>query len=335
MREIVKAIKKSKNIAIFSHKSPDPDAIGSALALKSALEKIGKKVGLFCDDEMTGNFGFLMGFEEYNTKNLEGFDLFISVDVASSQLLGKFEEQFVNFANNIKIDHHASGSEFAKVELVNHESACAIVIFELIEALKIKIDSNIATDIYFGICGDTGIFRNNNTDSKTFLVCSELLKLGAEYRKVYSEFFDKRTIENLFLTSNAILNAIINDDEKYAIMSVSTEDYEKFGANESESIGNLPNVFLNCGYKIAAILKQKTDGIHVSFRSKFDFDVSKIAEKFGGGGHKNASGCSIIDSIQNAENMVEKEIKNYLKENKWWKVILKLHKKQNFYQWRK
>ena len=97
-------------------------------------------------------------------------------------------------------------------------------------------------------------------------------------------------------------------------MSVSTDDYNKFGANENESIGNLPNVFLSCGYKIAVILKQKRDGIHCSFRSKFDFDVSKIAEKFGGGGHKNASGCLIIDSLTNAENLVEKEIKIYLKE---------------------
>ena len=314
MRDIIKLIKNSKSIALFSHKSPDPDAVGSALAFKFALNKIGKKVSLFCDDEMTGNYAFLDGFSEYNTNSLDGVDLYISVDVASSGLLGKFEEEFKNFANTIKIDHHSSGSSFAKKELVNFDSACSIVIYELIKAMKIKIDSNIATDIYFGICGDTGIFRNNNTDSKTFLICSELLKLGADYRKVYSEFFDKRTISNLFLTSNAILNAIIDDEMKYAIMSVSSDDYEKFGASESENIGNLPNVFLNCGYKIAVILKQKTDGIHCSFRSKFDYDVSKIAEKFGGGGHKNASGCSIIDSLTNAENLVEKEIKSYLKE---------------------
>lgn len=314
MRDIIKLIKNAKSIALFSHKSPDPDAIGSALAFKLALTKIGKKVSLFCDDEMIGNYGFLEGFSEYNTSSLEGVDLYISVDVASSGLLGKFEDEFKAFSNTIKIDHHSSGSPFAKKELVKFDSACAIVIYDLIKAMKIKIDANIATDIYFGICGDTGIFRNNNTDSKTFLVCSELLNLGADYRKVYSEFFDKRTLSNLFLTSNAILNAIIDDEMKYAIMSVSTEDYEKFGASESENIGNLPNAFLNCGYKIAVILKQKSDGIHCSFRSKFDYDVSKIAEKFGGGGHKNASGCSIIETLSNAENLVEKEIKLYLKE---------------------
>lgn len=315
LSNIIKLIKKSKKIAIFSHKSPDPDAVGSALALKLALNKLGKDVSLFCDDEMTGNFGFLEGFSEYNTKELVNFDLYISVDVASSGLLGKFEQPFLNFHTTIKIDHHASGTKFAKIEYVKPESACAIVIFELINALKVKIDSVIATDLYLAICGDTGIFRNNNVDSKTFRVCGELLDKGANYRQVYSEFFDKRILANLYLTSNAILSAIVNDEEMYSIMSVSTEDYERFGASENEAIGNLPNSFLNCGFKISAILKQKNDGIHCSFRSKFDYDVSKIAEKFGGGGHKNASGCLIIDSLANAENLVEKEIKNYLKEN--------------------
>lgn len=315
MSNIVSLIKKAKNIAIFSHKNPDPDAIGSALALRHALIKLGKEVGLFCDGEIFGNFGFLEGFEEYNTKDLTGFDLYISVDVASGGLLGKFEENFAKFSNTIKIDHHGSGSKFAKHELVRLESACAIVVYELLKDLKVKITKEQATCLYFGICGDTGVFRNNNTDSKTFLVCSQLLERQADIRKVYSEFFDKRTIENLYLTSNAIMSAVVNDEYKFVIMRVSTYDFERFGANENESIGNLPNMFLNCGYKVGVILKQKMDGIHCSFRSKFEYDVSKIAEKFGGGGHKNASGCLIIDSMANAEKSVEKEIINYLKEN--------------------
>lgn len=315
MRNIVKIIKNHKNIAIFSHKNPDPDAIGSALALRHAFAKLGKNVGLFCDDEMTGNYSFLEGFSEYNTKNLADFDLYISVDVANSTLLGKLEKPFCDFSETIKIDHHASGSKFAKHEFVKTESACAMVVYELINALKIKITEIQATCLYFGICGDTGVFRNSNTDSKTFWVCSQLLERGADIRKVYSEFFDKRTIENLYLTSNAVMGAIVNDEYKFVVMSVSSDDYQRFGVSENENIGNLPNLFLNCGYKIGVILKQKMDGVHCSFRSKFEYDVSKIAEKFGGGGHKNASGCLIIDSLTGAERSVETEIIKYLKEN--------------------
>ena len=291
-------------------------AFKTSLALAAALTKAGKSVALFCDEENFENYGFLTGAKDYNARELVDFDLYISIDVASSDLLGKYEQAFKSFGQTIKIDHHSKGKKFAKHELVKQESACSMISFELINALKVKISDYIATCLYFGICGDTGIFKNNNVDSKTFLVCSQLLERGADFKKVYSEFFDKRTLENLYLTSNAILNAIVDDEQKFAIMSVSTDDYDKFGANENESIGNLPNQFLSCGYKIAAILKQKHDGIHCSFRSKFEYDVSKIAEKFGGGGHKNASGCLIIDSLTNAENLVEREIKNHLRETK-------------------
>ena len=120
-------------------------------------------------------------------KTLKGFDLYISVDVASSALLGKYAEAFTSFEMTAKIDHHSSAEKFAKHELVKYESACAIVVFELIKALKVKINDYIATCLYFGICGDTGIFRNNNTDSKTFSVCAELLNAGADYKKVYKK----------------------------------------------------------------------------------------------------------------------------------------------------
>lgn len=315
MLNIVKFLKKTKNIALFSHKGPDPDAVGSALALYKALKKMGKNVSLFCDDEMNGgNFGFLKGFEEYNKNELSGFDLFISIDVASGELLGKYEEQFTKFESSLKIDHHTAGTNFAKQSIVKPYSACAILIYELLKQMKVKIDKEIATCLYFGICGDTGIFKNNNTDSKTFSVCAELLDLGADFKQVYSEFFEKRTLSNLYLTSNAIMSAYVSDDQSFSVMTVSTDDYDKFGANENEHIGNLPHSFLNCGHKISAILKQKNDGIHCSFRSKYEYDVSKIAAKFGGGGHKNASGCMIIESLSVAERQVIEAIKNYLKE---------------------
>ncbi len=335
MQSIVKLLKKSKKIALFTHKTPDPDTIGSTLALFYSLRKIGKDVSVFCDEDNLDSYAFLEGVNEFNKDELSGFDLYVSVDVASPGLLGKFETPFCEFSERIKIDHHSSGDNFAKHSLVKTYSACAIVIFELLRALKVKITDQIATCLYFGICGDTGIFRNTNTDSKTFEVCSHLLECGADIKKVYSEFFEKRTLANLYLSSNAIMGALVDESDKFVIMTVSIDDYEKFGASFSEPIGNLPNSFLNCGYKIAVILKQKNDGIHCSLRSKSEYDVSKIAEKFGGGGHKNASGCLIIDSLSSAERLLKEAIKNYLRENNKWKQISKLHRSQNFCQWKR
>lgn len=313
IRKIIKLIKKAKKIALFSHSNPDPDTIGSTIALCLALKQKGKQVDIFCDIETPTNYGFLEEFKNYNISELDGFDLFVSVDVPTNSMLGKYEETFVNFNNSIRIDHHISGDNFAKESVVRPYSACALLVYEICKKLKVKITKDIATALYFGICGDTGLFRNTNTDSKTFEVCSELLENGAEIRRVYSEFFDKRNVETVKLTSHALLNARLNDEYKYAIMTISKDDFECFGVSQSENVGNLPNTYLNCGYKVAVILKEREDGIHCSFRSKFEYDCSILASKFGGGGHKNASGCAIQDTMQNALEMVEKEIKEFLK----------------------
>lgn len=313
MRDIIKLIKHSKKIALFSHSNPDPDTIGSTLALYEALVSLKKDVSIFCDVENGENYAFLEYYDRYNTSDLEGYDLFVSVDVPTNTMLGKFEEAFVNFSKTMRLDHHANGADFSKTKLIKTYSACAILIYEVIKKLKVKITSSMATALYFGICGDTGMFRNSNTDSKTFAVCAELMEAGAEVRRVYAEFFDKRNVPNVKLTSSTILNAKINDELKYVIMTVSKEDFEKFGVPQSENIGNLPNTYLNCGYKLAVILKEREDGIHCSFRSKFEYDCSVVAAKFGGGGHKNASGCAINETLDTATDMVEKEIQEFLK----------------------
>lgn len=313
IRKSLKLLKSAKKIALFSHSNPDPDTIGSTIALYLALKQKNKQVYIFCDVETPSNYAFLEEFAFYNSKELAGYDLFVSVDVPTNSMLGKYEEEFMRFANTLRIDHHMAGDNFANASVVRPYSACAVLVYEICKKLKVKITKEIATALYFGICGDTGLFRNTNTDSKTFNICSKLLKDGAEIRRVYSEFFDKRNVNSVKLTSHALLNARVNDEFKYAIMTITKEDFDGFGVSQSENVGNLPNTYLNCGYKVAVILKEREDGIHCSFRSKFEYDCSVLASKFGGGGHKNAAGCAIEDTMQNALEMVEKEIKEFLK----------------------
>ncbi len=314
MKTCLKIIKKAKKIALFSHSSPDPDTIGSSIALYHCLSELGKEVDLFCEDDIPESYQFLNETINYNAKsfNSRDYDALIAVDISSSHMLGKYETNFLAHENTIRLDHHYKGELKAKHNVVCSYSACAILIYEIAKSLKVKIDSKIATPLYFAICGDTGIFRNNNTDSVTFAVSSELLEKGAEIRRVYSEFFDKKTVPYIKLTSSILLEANINDKFRFVIMKASKKDYKAFNASTEESIGNLPNTYLNCGYKIAVILKEKDDGIHCSLRSKFEYDCSKIAEVFGGGGHKNASGCKFETSIKEAEKLLEKEIINYL-----------------------
>lgn len=314
MKKIIKLLKKAKKIALFSHISPDPDTIGSTLALYYALKALKKDVYVFCDDEHLEKFAFLNADKLYNTQDhLDSFDLFVAVDIATLDRVGKFVDAFSKANKNIRIDHHKSGEDFAKVNFMIPYSACGIIIYELITKLKVKITEEIATLLYFAICGDTGGFRFNNTDALTFATCEKLIKKGADIRRVYAEFFDKKTVPALKLTSYALINAKINDEFGYVVMKILKEDYAKFEASESEYVGNLPNLYLNCGYKIAAIIKEKSDGIRVSLRSKAEYDCSLIAEKFGGGGHKNASGISITEKlVEEVEKEIEEAIKEFL-----------------------
>lgn len=317
MKKIIKLLKKSQKIALFSHISPDPDTIGSTMALFYVLKAMKKDVYLFCDDEHIDKFSFLDADKLYNMANLsENFDAFIAVDISSLDRVGeKFAEIFDGFKNTIKIDHHKAGDDFAKINLMKPYSACAILIYEIITKLKIKINPQIATLLYFAICGDTGGFRYTNTDALTFEICAKLLGCGADIRWIYAEFFDKKTVPSLKLSSFALMNAKLDDELGYALMTIKNDDYKKFEADESEYIGNLPNLYLNCGYKIAVIIKEKSDGVKASLRSKFEYDCSIIAQKFGGGGHKNASGISFDKEISllDAQKDIEVQLRDYLK----------------------
>ncbi len=313
MKNLIKVLKKYNKIAIFSHKNPDPDAIGSALALGSILEGLGKKVGYFCGSEMNSNFGFLDGFEKYNIENISDFDLLIALDVASLDMLGEYGEVFAKADSSIRIDHHISGENFAKLNYVKNESSSAIIVYDIATSLKVKINPYVANCIYFGICGDTSIFHNNNTDSKTFLVCSKLLECGAEPQYVYSNFFDKKTVPYVKLTSNCLLGADLDKSGDFAIMTASKDDIKNYGANKNDSIGNLCNTYLACGYKMVVLLKECDDEIRCSLRSKPEYECTKVAEIFGGGGHKNASGCSFTCSLTSAKNKMKKALKEYFK----------------------
>ncbi|MBQ8451504.1 MAG: bifunctional oligoribonuclease/PAP phosphatase NrnA [Clostridia bacterium] len=314
MEAYLKLLKKSSKVALFSHANPDPDTIGSTLALKLVLEKLGKVVDLFCGDPVPQSYLFLEEAGEYNSKQYDenNYDLIVAVDLASPEMMGQWRDQILSAQNSLRIDHHISGTNYAKVNVMVPYSACAILIYEIAKKLHVKIDDKIATRLYFGICGDTGIFKNNNTDSKTFEVAADLFKAGANARKVYEEFFEVKTVPYVQMAANCTLKAELNDEYKYALMTATYEDYQKYNLFDTD-LGNLPHTYLNCGYKIGVILKEKEKGeIHCSFRSKFDYNVAEIAEQFGGGGHKNASGCTIMSDITHAKKLIKSAIEKYL-----------------------
>ncbi len=321
MEKFLKTIKNSKKIALFSHESPDPDTIGSTIAMFLALKVLKKDVGMFCETENLSKYHFLPEVKTFNGKISNDFDLLISIDLANENMLGKYKDYFLSHTNTIKLDHHMGGGDYATQNVTKPYSACAILIYEIITKLKVKITSQIATCLYFAICGDTGTFRYSNTDSKTLLVASKLLDFGADSQYVFKEFFEKKQTNHVKLSSKILFEAETNEKFGYAVLCAESSDYKKFNIDpENDNLSNLPNTYLSCGYSIAFILKEKSDGVHCSLRSKADIDVSKLAEQFGGGGHKNASGCKFDCSISKAKKRLCEQIEKILGESyvKWY-----------------
>jgi len=180
----IETINSANKIAIYTHKNPDGDAIGSAYALKLALLSIGKFVDVYLEDENDIKlFPFTKGVEICRNKNDEPLnendcDLRISVDCADKKRLGVKEKNFTK--NTIAIDHHISHVEFANITVLDAKSAaCGEIIYRLIYAMNIEVTKDIADNLYMAIAFDTGGFKYPSTSPETHRVSAELIEIGA------------------------------------------------------------------------------------------------------------------------------------------------------------
>lgn len=294
--DIKKAIDKAKNIAIISHVSPDCDTIGSGLALKTFLKKVGKeRVDFYCDDEYK-KLDFLGGDSPISTDSEIVYDLAIAVDVATGERMGEMRKHFYRAKNRIVIDHHKS-NEFDSSILFLRASASstAEIMYEILSDIDVKlIDKQIAEYLYSGILTDSGAFYHSSTTTVTHSTAGELYKYGINATKIYYELFKKTSYNTFLLHSNALSKTAFYEDNNIGIISFLKKDFEKCGADYSNTEGCINKLLDVDDVKIAiSVAEVDTNSYKISFRSKGDIDVCVCASRFGGGGHRNAAGCRI------------------------------------------
>ena len=169
MRKIAKALKKSKSVAIFVHISPDPDCMGSMQALALMLGQKGIVADVYVDTDKSHTDFPVFNFNETFNQDIDitKYDTLITVDVASSRLLGKYGDIFTSFENTVSIDHHGSRDLISKTLYCESTSAsCSEVIFKLAKYLKVTITPKIANYLFAGIVGDTACFQHDNVNQK-------------------------------------------------------------------------------------------------------------------------------------------------------------------------
>lgn len=291
LTKIIKLIENYNSIIIARHKNPDLDAYGSQFgfyyALKARYPK--KKIYVVGDSNSQNYFG---AFDEVNIETRKKSLVFI-LDTVASQMLR--EEDYLYYDKLILIDHHRNDPDInynLYLKDIEASSTAEMIASLLIEA-NIEINYDCAKALYMGILGDTGRFRFNNSTAKTFQIVSELLKKGINLQdihdEIYLESFEDKKIKSIFFKSVKLTNnsvAYRKNTLEFLNKYNLTSNYVSRGLiGQMAGIKEIP-IWVNFTYNI------EEDNIKCEIRSR-NYEVLKVAKKYGGGGHLQACGCSL------------------------------------------
>jgi len=283
------AIDSAQHVVLIAHINPDADSLGSASAMYTQMLRLQKKVTFFCATEtIDPRLAFLPWFDKIRHQFPSSADLAISFDCGTKAKLG------VEVAIPL-------------INIVNTDAICTTqVVYELLSKYEIKPNVKMATALYAGLLDDSCSFQSERVNESTFTLAASLAEAGAEVRKCAEQLFERHSLAALRLKGLILQDLQLFEDGRVAVMKVSQEMMLQSGAHLSdcetalhESMG-LPTV------KMALMLCQRKDGsIKGSLRCKHGIDVSKIAEIFGGGGHRSAAGFDMTEiEIDAAVNTV-------------------------------
>jgi phosphoesterase RecJ-like protein len=312
---IVEHLKTSKNILLATHIRPDGDALGSMIAMGLALAAYGKSITLYNESKTPAGYRFLPSIEwiehHIDREALERYDTLIILDCGNIHRIGKLATEVERrIPIIINIDHHISNTGFGSFQHIDPEAcSTAEIIYGLIKKMGIEITKDMAVGIYTGILTDTGSFRFSNTNKAAFAICHEMIDRGVDPSSVAENVFGSYSLERIKLLNKVLDSIEISENGKISIMILTQSMIQDTGAR-SVSDNDISN-FINYAthiedVKIAALIREGEHGnsrpdtpnpFHISLRSDGRIDVSTIASAFGGGGHMNAAGFTIVSTL--------------------------------------
>ena len=325
-QKAIELINKSSSILLTTHTRPDGDACGCIAAMSDALAALGKNVKPLLLSPVPEWYEYLFAEkvpvlgEDIDLGQLtEGrfgeFDLILIVDTNSYSQLPKFD-QYLKQAETpvLIIDHHVTADGLGDVELVDSGAAAAgLIVYDLLKYAGWTITETIAEVLFVAVATDTGWFQFGNTNSRVYRSCAELIDAGAKPTKIYHSLYQNFS-HSRFKLMLATLNTLeLHLDGRFATQHISQRDFQQTGATYKDT-ENLVNECQRIStVEAAALFVESKDGrIRCSLRSTGTVDVSQIAAKFGGGGHKMAAATYIPGPLENAKHLITAEIKKTL-----------------------
>ncbi len=312
---IIDEIKDAKTIGISGHVRPDGDCVGSVMGLYLYLknELPDAQIDVYLE-KPAAVFGCIDHIEdiksEFNTTIT--YDVYFALD-SNDERLGDALPIYRRASKKINIDHHISNSGCGDVNIIEPDrSSTAELLYDLMNPQM--IDESIAVAIYLGMVHDTGVFRYSNTSPHTLQIAAELIKFGFDFPKLVDETFFEKTYVQSQIMGRAVLESVRFLDNK-CIVSVVNRKMMQFYQADAKDLDGIVNQLIAVKDIECAIFMYETGTLEykISMRSKGKVDVSKVAVKFGGGGHVRAAGCTMNGTYHDNINNLSKEIAEQLK----------------------
>jgi phosphoesterase RecJ-like protein len=316
--EIVTELRTGDKFLVTTHENPDGDALGSLLAMHEILKAMGKDSVMFMSRE---NMPLPYEYRHLPLQEL-AHDIPPDADERTIVFLdcGNIDRMPVNFfqrddAHILNIDHHHDNTRFGTTNLVVGDASCtAEIIYTMLEDLGVELTPEIAEPLYVALVTDTGRFQYENTTAVSHRMAAELIEAGVDVHGLFRQLYENVPFGKIQLTARVLSRIQRFDDGRLTVSSITREDYEAAGSDESLSEGIVDHIRALDGTLVAALvreqLKSEREGIRkVSLRAANDsVDVSRIARKESGGGHRQAAGFSTEKSTDELIAFLRAEI---------------------------
>lgn len=314
--ELLSLIKGNSTFLLTAHIFPDGDNVGSLMALRAGLLKLGKRVQVAIDDSIPTAYEFLEGSQSIVRPEsvTDDFEVVIVLDSSSIDRIGAVQNLLKPNMPLINLDHHVSNTGFGTLQYIDEQAAAtAEIIYQLLLDLGVALNIDMASAIFTGIATDCGFFKYANTTPRTMRIAAEMVSYGAKPQEI-SDAVEMRTLPVLKLLSRVLDRIEVSSDGKIAWLTIDPTLVSSLGADQQDTDGFINYARYIKGVEVAVLFREVPGwGIKVSMRSRQNVDVSKIALQFGGGGHKRAAGCTFDTSMEDAKRLLLTTIGEHLK----------------------
>ncbi len=311
IQPLLQVFRSTPHFLVSSHARPDGDAVGSVLALACILEQMGCTVEVVLADPIPLIYQSLPGVDRIRHASTvtPGVPcILLECDCTERTGLTGFSESFL-----INIDHHASGRAFGALNWIDPQ-ACAVgaMVYEIAKASGADITPAIATCLYTAILSDTGSFTYNGTNAATFALAHTLTESGASPGQIARDIYFSSPEGKVRLLGAALSR--MRREDRIAWSWITLEDMENASADIEDCEGVVNHLIGVTGVEAAVFLREvaEADRYRLSIRSKGELDVAKVAEHFGGGGHRTASGCTLQGPLEDAASRIVEQLRKAL-----------------------